>query len=118
MYHLKPEKLSSRKKRKYECGGIDVDTKIGEHKIKKMETKGGGMKIKIVSEKYANVYGVKNPKCEILNVENPANREFTRKNIITKGAILTVKDGEKQIKVRVVSRPGQCGTINAVKLEA
>lgn len=117
MYHVQPEKLVRRKKRKYETGGVPVNTTLGEHKIKTLETKGGGNKNKLVNEKYANVCGAKNPKCEILNVENPANREFTRKNIITKGAILTVKEGEKTIKVKVVSRPGQCGTINAVPVK-
>lgn len=118
MYHVQPEKLVRRKKRKYEIGGVPINTTLGEHKIKTVKTKGGRYKNKLVKEKYANVYyGGKNSKCEILNVENPANREFTRKNIITKGAILTVKDGEKTIKVKVVSRPGQCGTINAVPIE-
>lgn len=45
---------------------------------------------------------------------NEANRHYVRRNIITKGAILTVKIGEKSVKARVTSRPGQVGAVQAV----
>ena len=62
-----------------------------------------------------NVAG-KNTKCEIVALdENPANKDFTRRKVITKGALLTVKTPDaKEIKVRVTSRPAQDGVVNAV----
>ena len=42
--------------------------------------------------------------------DNPANRDFARRKIITKGAIIKTKRGN----ARVTSRPGQNGTVDAV----
>lgn len=117
MYHGNETK--ARKKRKYNIGRDPAKTTIGEDKRKKVRTKGGGSKVKLVSSKYANVtVDGKNLKCEILSlIENPANKDFTRRNIITKGAILTVKTPEgKEIKVRVTSRPGQVGVIDTISI--
>jgi small subunit ribosomal protein S8e len=115
------KKTEHRKHRKYERGREAAETKIGEIKQKKVKTKGGGEKIKLLSSgKFANVVlkGGKAIKCEILSVvENPGNKDFTRRNIITKGALLKVKTPEnKEIKVRVTSRSGQDGVINAISL--
>jgi len=53
----------------------------------------------------------KTQKTEILNVvENPANPNLVRRNVITKGAVVETKLG----RVRVTSRPGQEGTVNGV----
>ncbi len=50
-------------------------------------------------------------KTKILKVlENATNNDYQRRGIITKGAILEIQEG----KCRVVSRPGQSGTVNAV----
>lgn len=46
-------------------------------------------------------------------VENPANQEFVRRKIVTKGAVIDTEDGE----ARVTSRPNQDGTVNAVLLD-
>ena len=43
-------------------------------------------------------------------VENPANRHFVRRNIITKGTVIETEKG----KARITSRPGQEGVINAI----
>ncbi|HIH16934.1 MAG TPA: 30S ribosomal protein S8e [Candidatus Diapherotrites archaeon] len=45
---------------------------------------------------------------------NEANRHFARQNIMTKGAIISVKLGDKTVKARVTSRPGQVGVVQAV----
>ncbi|MEJ2272035.1 MAG: 30S ribosomal protein S8e [Candidatus Bathyarchaeota archaeon] len=53
-------------------------------------------------------------KTKILKVlENATNNDYQRRGIITKGAILETQEG----KCRVVSRPGQSGTVNAVLLK-
>ena len=46
-------------------------------------------------------------------VENPANPNYARRNIITKGAVIETSAGE----ARVTSRPGQSGQVNAVLLD-
>ncbi len=115
MYHGKVTEM--RKKRKYEQGRKPAETAIGEEKKKAVRTKGAGLKMKLVSSGYANVVvNGKNVICKILDlVKNPANKDFTRRRIITKGAVLSVKTPEgKDISVRVTSRPGQDGLINAV----
>ena len=53
-------------------------------------------------------------KSKILKVlENSTNNDYKRRGIITKGAILETQEG----KCRVVSRPGQSGTVNAVLIK-
>jgi small subunit ribosomal protein S8e len=53
-------------------------------------------------------------KAKILKVlENATNNDYQRRGIITKGAILETQEG----KCRVVSRPGQSGTVNAVLIK-
>jgi small subunit ribosomal protein S8e len=117
MYHGKITR--ARKKRKYAIGGEAVETTPGEERKKKVKVKGGESKLKLISAKFATVVlKDKGVKCEILSlVENPANKDFTRRNIITKGAVLKVKtpDGE-EIKAKVTSRPGQDGILNAILL--
>ena len=43
-------------------------------------------------------------------LENPANRHFVRRNIITRGTVVETSKG----KAKITSRPGQEGSINAV----
>jgi len=117
MYHGKITK--SRKKRKYATGGIPSETTIGDERRKKVRSKGGGLKVKLMSGKYANiVLDTGAERCEIVSlVKNPANKDFSRRNIITKGAVIkAITPKKKEIKARVTSRPGQDGVINAIGL--
>jgi len=106
-----------RKKRKYELGRDQVETLIGDRKIKKVRVRGGNFKIKVFRDKYANVYIPKEGKvvkAEILSVvENPAHVHYARRNVITKGAIIKTNVGE----AKVTSRPNQHGVINAILIE-
>ena len=43
-------------------------------------------------------------------LENGTNNDYQRRGVITKGAILETEEG----KCRVVSRPGQSGTVSAI----
>ena len=67
---------------------------------------------------YANVLDSrtrKHEKLEIASVlENASNKDYARRNVITKGAVIKVKRGSEQLKAPVNSRPGQSSTINAV----
>ena len=53
-------------------------------------------------------------KVKIIKVlENATNNDYKRRGIITKGAILEIKEG----KCRVISKPGQNGIVNAILLK-
>ncbi len=106
-----------RKKRKYEMGRPQVETTIGERKIKIVRVRGGNYKVKLFADRYANVYIPSQNrvvKAEIKSVvENPAHVHYARRNVITKGAIILTEVG----KARVTNRPSQEGVINAVLIE-
>lgn len=56
----------------------------------------------------------KSSKSKLLRVvRNPANVDYQRRGVITKGAIVDTEAGQ----ARVTSRPGQHGVINAILLE-
>ena len=104
-----------RKKRKYELGRPPVETRLrGKDKVKIVRVRGNNIKVKVKYAAHANVTDPKTgitKKARILRiVEVPANREYTRRNIIVKGAIIETEVG----RAKVTSRPGQDGTINAV----
>ena len=98
-------------------GRYPAETQIGERKIKIVRTRGGNIKHRLLKDMYVNVLDQSTgttKKYKILNVlENRANREYARRRIITKGAILATEIG----KVKVTSRPGQHGVINGVLIE-
>jgi len=80
-------------------------------------SKGGSVKqaAKVVLYVNVAVSGGLVKKAKILNVvETPDNRNFSRENLLTKGAIVDTDLG----RVRISSRPGQSGTINAIFVEA
>ncbi|MFO8015797.1 MAG: 30S ribosomal protein S8e [Candidatus Woesearchaeota archaeon] len=108
------KKNSYRKKRLFEKGGAPTFTKLGERKVRDVRSRGGNDKTNILRENTANLLDGKTSKwskVKILNLmENPANRHYVRRNIITKGTIIETEKG----KARVTSRPGQSGSINAV----
>lgn len=106
-----------RKKRKYELGGEQVLTTIGERKAKKERMMGGSYKLKLYSDKYANIYDPEQRK--VLRVaikgviENPAHVHYVRHGVITKGAIILTEIG----KAKVTNRPSQEGIINGILIE-
>jgi small subunit ribosomal protein S8e len=104
-----------RNKRKHELGRESTETQVGEDKRKTVDTRGNTHKVRAIDVGTANVAtddgGVA---AEIENVaENPSNPNYARRNIITKGAILETSEG----RVRVTSRPGQDGQVNAVLVD-
>lgn len=109
--------INLRKKRKSDLGSTPTLPKIGETKRRTERKLGGNTKQRLVEVNYANVLNPKTKKCikaKITSViENPANRHYVRRNIITKGTILVTEKG----KAKVTSRPGQEGSVNAVLIE-
>lgn len=102
-----------RGKRKYEMGRPPTITRIGGNSVvEKVRVRGGGLKLRVVQAAYANVAVEKEKvvKTKILDVvDNPANREFSRMKIITKGAIIKTELGD----ALVTSKPGANGIVNA-----
>ena len=94
-------------------GRLPASTKPGEKAVKYIKTRGGNMKKKLVYASVANVFDRKTKAFKVAKftivVENNANRQFVRRNILTKGAVIETELG----KARVTNRPGQEGTINA-----
>ena len=105
-----------RKKKKYELSGNPTLTVFGEAKIKVVKKKGGKKKGRVLRSNILNVFNPKtkrHQKTKIKKVlENPSNRYYTKRNIITKGTIVETELG----KAKVTSRPGQDGALNGILL--
>ncbi|MFB0560112.1 MAG: 30S ribosomal protein S8e [Candidatus Lokiarchaeia archaeon] len=105
-------------KRKRELGREETKTILGKENKKIIRTRGNNTKIKLASYEYVNLTNPKTgktKKVKILDVEkNPANIDFSRRGVITRGAIINTSAG----KARVTSRPGQTGIINAVLIKS
>ncbi|WP_332899729.1 MULTISPECIES: 30S ribosomal protein S8e [unclassified Haladaptatus] len=107
---------SLRNKKKHELGRQPTETHVGDAKFRVVEGRGNTKKLRAISTDSvtiakgdgtsvtATIEGVK---------ENNSNPNYARRNIITKGALLTTNEGV----VRVTSRPGQDGQVNGVLVE-
>lgn len=104
----------NRIRRKYEIDRYPNEPTVGETKNVIRKVRGNKTKVAFKTSEYANVCDVeskKTTKVKILRVtKNPANKDFERRGVITKGSILETEIG----LARVVSRPGQDGIINAI----
>ena len=109
--------VTLRKKRKSDSGSIPTYTKVGKIKKRADRVLGGNVKTRLLDTDIANVMNPKTKKSfktKIKSViENPANRHYVRRNIITKGTIIDTEKG----KAKVTSRPGQEATVNAILIE-
>jgi small subunit ribosomal protein S8e len=107
-----------RKKRKFEQGTFPAETMMGEQKRKVVRGRGGNLKIKVLSEKQVCVTDPKTGRTEktevVRVVKNPANIDYDRRGVITKGALVQTPLGQ----ARITSRPGQHGILNAVLISA
>ena len=107
------KKVGYRKKRRYEKGYFPAETALGKQKNKVVRKHGGNQKVRLLSVNQANISDAsgKTTKVEILRVvENPANVDYDRRGVITKGTMISTSLGT----ARVTSRPGQDGVVNAI----
>jgi small subunit ribosomal protein S8e len=108
---------SARRKRNYELGSMPTMTKLGEKKIRFKRTRGNNLKSYYLQADKVNLFDKKTKtysRVEITAItENEANRNFIRRNVITKGTVITTPQG----KAKITSRPGQHATMNAVLLD-
>lgn len=106
-------KRANRKKRRFEKGFFPAETTLGKHKSRMIRKQGGVEKIRLLAVNQVNISDSsgKTSKVEILRViKNPANVDYDRRGVITKGTIIATPLGT----ARVTSRPGQDGIVNAI----
>jgi small subunit ribosomal protein S8e len=106
---------SYRKSRKHQLGGEFSEPSVGEEKRINKRTRGGDQKT--VAKRNETVNVAKDGevvKAEIESVEeNPANPNYVRRSLLTKGAVVETSEG----RVQITSRPGQDGVINGKMVE-
>lgn len=109
--------IAYRKPKLYELSVRSVLTKVGELKSKSIRTQGGRMKKKLLDSNKINLLDPKSDKYSIADVETvvecPANSQYVRRNIITKGTIVQTNKG----RARITSKPGQTGMLNGVLIQ-
>ena len=111
------KKRAYRTKRVYEQGRQPVETQFGETQRKEVKGISRISKVKLVKADYVNVSNPETGKTERLEildvVSNPANADYNRRGVITKGTIVRTEKG----LAKIVSRPGQEGSLSAVVYE-
>jgi small subunit ribosomal protein S8e len=111
-------RIASRSRRSFEIDRYPNEASLGPTTTVTRRTRGNDIK---ASLKTAETVNVTNPasrrttKLLIKNViKNPANKDYERRGVISKGALLETDQGT----ARVVSRPGQDGSVNAVLVQS
>ena len=101
-----------RSRRKYEIDRYPNEALVGEQITITRKVRGKNVKTAIKTIDSVNIaIDSKIKKVKIIKVlENGTNNDYQRRGIISKGAILETEEG----KCRVVSRPGQSGTVSAI----
>ena len=100
-------------RQKFQTDRYPNEALIGDQETSTRKTRGNNRKtgLKAVSHVNLVLSDAKIKRSKIVKVlENKTNNDYQRRGVITKGAILETEDGN----CRVISRPGQCGIINAV----
>ncbi len=109
--------IAAHKKRKHRLGRPPIETNIGKVRKKFVRVRGGNTKIKLYSSNKICVAIPDKNETKVAEIqrleENNASKDYQRRNIMTKGAIVETDLG----LVRITSRPGQNGSLNGVLLE-
>jgi small subunit ribosomal protein S8e len=102
------------KKRQHLIGRLPAMTKIGTRRLQNIRARSATSKLRLLKAEKVNLYDPKSKtysKEEIKNVvDSPADKNFIRRKIMTKGTIIETSKGN----AKVTSRPGQDGVVNAV----
>ena len=101
-----------RSRRKYEIDRFPNEALIGDQITITRKVRGKNIKTSIKTIDSVNLaIDSKIKRVKIIKVlENATNNDYQRRGVISKGAILETEEG----KCRVISRPGQHGTVNAI----
>jgi len=107
-------KIAARGRRKFEIDRYPNEAVVGPTQIVVRRIRGNNVKAAFKTAEFANVIdqdAKKVTKSKILKVtKNPANRDYERRGVISKGAMIETESGAAV----VVSRPGQDAVVNAV----
>jgi small subunit ribosomal protein S8e len=105
---------ASRSRRRHEADRYPIEPVMGEDQVIVRRVRGYNLKFAAKTAEFANVVdqaSKKVSKAKITGVtKNPSNKDYERRGVITKGAIIETEAGT----ARVMSRPGQDGVVNAV----
>lgn len=104
---------ASRGRRAYEKDGYAIEPLVGPASRRPIHRRGGHTSAGVTTADYANVSDSsgKATKSKIIRVKrSPANRDYERRGVITRGAVLETEAGEAV----VTSRPTADGVVNAV----
>jgi small subunit ribosomal protein S8e len=106
-----------RGKRKTEIASEKQFTVMGEPSRKVYRKRSGIQTVRVMSDNVINVNDVKKGttvRANMLTVlDSPADANYVRRNILTKGAVVETDKG----MVRITSRPGKDGVLNGVLVE-
>lgn len=104
----------NRSRRAFEADNYAFETAVAETIRSAKRKRGGALSYGLRSTDTANVYDSssgKTVKTKIVRVTaNPANREYERRGVITRGATIETELGT----AKVTSRPSEDGVVNAV----
>ena len=127
MYMVRNQARSNRKasgarykkqlvRRQHERDREPALTRVDATRRQTIRTIGGNQKTRLLRDNVAHVVDPatgKHQTVKILSVkQNPANRHFVRRNIMTKGTVIETENGD----ARITSRPGQDGAVQAILL--
>ncbi len=107
-------RVKYRRRRAFEKSRYAAETVLGEADLVSRIVRGGSLKRGLKSANYANVVDSSTKqvtRTKILKVVgNPANRDYERRGVITRGSSIETEKGV----ALVTSRPGQDGQVNAI----
>ena len=107
-------RVAMRGRRKYEIDRYPNEATSGPQIIVNRRARGDNFKPSVKTAEFVNVADRSSGKVirtKINHVtKNPANKDYERRGVISKGALLETEVGI----AKVVSRPGQHGNVNAV----
>ena len=108
---------TNRKKMKRDRGYEFLETAIGPQRTQERQQRGGHIRTVLMSTETAMVADPKTGKSKVTKiltvVQNPANANYARRNVITKQALIKTEAG----LARVTNSPAKDGHINAVLVE-
>ncbi|HET6780236.1 MAG TPA: 30S ribosomal protein S8e [Nitrososphaera sp.] len=112
-------KVAMRGRRKFEIDRYPNEAVVGPIRIVVRRTRGyNNNKAAFKTAEFANIIdqdSKKVTKSKIVTVtKNPANKDYERRGVISKGAMIETENGPAV----VVSRPGQDGVVNAILVKA
>ena len=110
-------RVAQRARRKFEIDRYPNEATVGPTITITRRSRGNNIKTALKSAETVNVCdpsSKKTTKFEIVRVtKNAANKDYERRGVISKGALVETEAGT----ARVISRPGQDGSINAILIK-